>query len=56
MFCYRIVNNISRKEYIGITINFERRMKQHQNQKSNSLIHKAILKYGKENFTYEILA
>jgi len=56
MFCYRIVNNINKKEYIGITADFERRMKQHKNQKSNSLIHNAILKYGKENFTYEILA
>lgn len=56
MFCYRIINKINGKEYIGITIDFERRMKQHQNQKSNSLIHKATLKYGKENFIYEILA
>ena len=55
MFCYRILNKINKKEYIGITIDFEKRMKQHQNQKSNSLIHKAILKYGKENFIYEIL-
>lgn len=56
MFCYRIVNNINKKEYIGITTDFERRMKQHKNRKSNSLIHNAILKYGEENFTYEILA
>ena len=53
MFCYKIINNINKKAYIGITINFERRMKQHKNQASYSLIHKAILKYGEENFTIE---
>lgn len=56
MFCYKIINNINKKAYIGITIDFERRMKQHKNQASDSLIHKAILKYGEENFTFLILA
>ncbi len=55
MFCYKITNKINNKSYIGITINFDRRIKQHQNMNSDSLIHKAILKYGKDNFTYEIL-
>lgn len=31
-------------------------MKQHKKQTSNSLIHKAILKYGEDNFTFLILA
>lgn len=56
MFCYKIVNNINKKTYIGITVDFNRRIKQHQKNKSNSLIHKAIIKYGKENFTYTLLA
>ena len=56
MFCYKIVNNINKKAYIGITVDFNRRIKQHQKNKSNSLIHKAIIKYGKENFTYILLA
>lgn len=53
MDCYIITNNINGKQYIGITIDFEQRIKQHKKQKSNSLIHKAIIKYGEENFTYD---
>lgn len=55
MFCYRITNKINGKKYIGITTNFDNRVKQHCNQNTNSLIHKAIQKYGKENFVFEIL-
>lgn len=55
MFCYKITNKINNKSYIGITIDFDKRIKQHQNQKTNSLIHKAIVKYGKDNFDYQIL-
>ena len=46
---------INQKKYIGITIDFITRKKQHQYQKSNSLIHKAIVKYGIENFLFEII-
>jgi len=56
MFCYEIINKVNGKCYIGITINFNRRIKQHQKASSNSLIHKAILKYGEDNFIYTILA
>mgnify|MGYP004619436641 CR=1 FL=1 len=55
MYCYRITNKINNKKYIGITIDFERRMKQHQQQASHSLIHRAIVKYGQDNFSYEII-
>ena len=55
MYCYRITNKINNKKYIGITIDFERRIKQHQSMPSNSLIHKAISKYGKDSFIYEII-
>lgn len=55
MYCYRITNKINGKKYIGITIDFEQRMKQHKHMISNSLIHKAIIKYGEDNFTYEII-
>lgn len=56
MFCYRIINNINGKKYIGITNNFTERMKQHKRQKTKSLIHQAIIKYGEDNFTYEIIS
>lgn len=56
LFCYKIVNNINQKAYIGITIDFDQRIKQHKRQTTNSLIHKAILKYGEDNFTFLVLA
>jgi group I intron endonuclease len=52
---YKITNNINQKAYIGLSINIENRWKQHINYNSSSLIHLAIKKYGKENFTFEIL-
>lgn len=56
MYCYMIINKINQKKYIGITINFEKRMAQHKRQKTSSLIHQAIQKYGEENFEYQIIA
>ena len=56
MFCYEIKNLINNKSYIGITINFIKRMKQHKRNSSNSLIHQAIVEYGEDNFSYTILA
>lgn len=54
MFVYKITNNINNKKYIGITIDYKRRWKQHINN-SSSLVHKAIEKYGVENFSFELL-
>ena len=51
---YKIVNIINNKVYIGQSINSLNRFKQHCENK-NSLIGKAIQKYGKENFQLEIL-
>ena len=56
MYCYMIINKINQKKYIGITIDFEKRMAQHKRQKTSSLIHQAIQKYGEENFEYQIIA
>lgn len=55
MYLYKITNNINNKIYIGITIDYKRRWKQHIKMNSQSLIHKAILKYGENNFTFELL-
>lgn len=56
MFCYRITNLINSKKYIGITIDYQRRWKEHiRGNSRNSLIHKAINKYGEENFLFEIV-
>lgn len=56
-YLYCIDNNITGKRYIGVTIDPDRRWKQHTNPKSkkNSAIKDAIVKYGKENFTMTLL-
>lgn len=59
MTIYRIVNKINGKFYIGKTTkNLEERMRKHLNSKfdnTHSLIHRAIEKYGEENFYIEEL-
>jgi DNA-binding XRE family transcriptional regulator/predicted GIY-YIG superfamily endonuclease len=43
------------KVYIGLSNNIERRWKEHIRNKSTSLIHQNIIKYGIENFKFEVL-
>ena len=45
----------SGKSYIGQTINPERRIIEHRIMKGDTIFHRAIKKYGFENFQYEIL-
>ena len=56
---YIIKNTINKKVYIGQTTQkVEDRFKQHLKllkSNSNQIIHKAIKKYGKDKFYYEIL-
>ena len=52
---YKIENLINGKVYIGQSIEIERRFKKHLTAKDNTVIHKAIRKYGKENFSLQIL-
>lgn len=58
---YKITNKINGKIYIGQTIqNVKERFYQHCAEKceiavSNMAIHKAIKKYGKQNFTLEVV-
>jgi group I intron endonuclease len=59
MEIYKIENKINSKIYIGKTVNFEKRKEAHiaKAVKYNSkfAIHRAIRKYGAENFTFEII-
>lgn len=56
MYLYKITNKINGKKYIGITNSFKRRFREHKrNHSPNSLICKAIQKYGQENFIFEVL-
>lgn len=61
-FIYQYLNLINNKVYIGQTNNIDRRIREHKsnafNPKSvnyNNIIHKAIRKYGYENFEISIL-
>jgi group I intron endonuclease len=54
---YKITNNINNKIYIGQTSNFRKRIHTHIHLSKDSKIpiSLAIKKYGKENFSYEII-
>ena len=52
---YKITNLINEKVYIGQSIHIERRWQEHCQPSSRSLIGKAIQKYGKEHFTFQVL-
>ncbi len=54
-YIYKITNDINGKIYIGQTINVKRRFTEHCQRKDDSLIHNAIIKYGKEHFIIETL-
>lgn len=61
-YIYQYLNKINNKIYIGQTNNLERRIREHKsnafNSKSvnyNNIIHKAIRKYGYENFEISVL-
>lgn len=52
---YKIENLLNGKVYIGQSIHIERRWQQHCQYSANSVIAKAIQKYGKENFSFQII-
>ena len=56
MYVYQITNLINNKQYIGITNNYKKRWGNHKCCNTpNSLVAKAIKKYGVDNFKFEIL-
>jgi len=52
---YKITNLINGKIYIGSTCNFKDRKSKHKRVKSNTMISRAIFKYGWDNFTFDII-
>lgn len=52
---YKIENLINHKIYIGQSIHIERRWTEHCNKKSKSVISQAIQKYGKQNFSFQVI-
>lgn len=56
-YIYKCTNKINGKSYIGQTCDFKSRVWQHIRcyEKEDCLFHRAIQKYGKDNFTWEII-
>lgn len=57
---YKITNNLNNKSYIGISVDIERRWKDHKlpynwQREPNKSLYQAFVKYGIQNFTFEIL-
>lgn len=52
---YVITNTINNKQYVGQSLNSQKRFYQHCKESSDTLISRAIKKYGAENFTLEVL-
>lgn len=53
-YIYKITNTINNKCYIGKTIDPKKRFKYHKTS-NDYVIHKAIHKYGVENFKFEVI-
>lgn len=54
-YIYKIVNSKSPKIYIGVTNNFQKRIREHSYGNGNGLLARAVRKYGWDSFSYEIL-
>lgn len=54
---YVFTNKINKKQYVGQSINIKERYKQHfkDAKHDNLLFHRALNKYGEENFNFEII-
>lgn len=55
MYIYKITNTVNNKFYIGQTVNFEARMRQHITRCDELKIDKAISRFGCNKFKFEIL-
>ena len=56
-YVYKITNTVNNKSYIGISIHEPEkdRIRKHLSGQGNRIIERAVKKYGKDAFTYEIL-
>ena len=52
---YKVTNKINGKVYIGQSVDIGRRWHQHMTAEDDSYFHKAIQKYGVENFEWEVI-
>ncbi|QZI90434.1 hypothetical protein MYOV003v1_p0110 [Vibrio phage 207E48.1] len=56
MFLYKITNTVNGKFYIGVSVNPERRFREHYNDPCNKHLKFSMDKYGIEKFSLDILA
>jgi group I intron endonuclease len=54
---YKATNKINKKSYIGFAVDFEKRKNEHikQMQYARTYFHRALIKYGLDNFEWTIL-
>ena len=52
---YKVTNKINGKVYIGQSVDIGKRWRQHMAAKDDIYFHKAIQKYGVENFEWEVI-
>ena len=54
---YKITNQINNKAYIGQSIHIEERWKEHERDSNtiDTLLYRAMRKYGFDNFSFEVL-
>ena len=52
---YKVTNKINGKVYIGQSVDIGKRWRQHMTAKDDIYFHKAIQKYGIENFEWEVI-
>lgn len=55
MFIYKITNKLNGRCYVGQTNDFDVRMASHKSSRYQNKLYNAIEKYGKDNFTYEVI-
>ena len=52
---YKFTNKLNGKIYIGQSVDIEHRRKEHLRYKDGGYFHRSLMKYGNDNFDFEIL-
>lgn len=58
IYIYLIENKTNKKKYIGQSVNYQKRMKEHiygRNSRQNSIVDRAIKKHGENNFSFSVI-
>lgn len=55
-YIYKLTNRINGKGYVGVTNNYEKRMREHSYASNDYAISRAIRKHGWDSFNHEIIA